>query len=114
MAPTVDIEEIFGTERAAISLQWTQEIHQGLLVSYHISVVPVVDATLTMSGNTRAILTLVFLILTSRGRLLPGILAILTLPYNAPYNVSVVADFCGQRNSTTLIELNYSKRNISE
>ena len=93
MAPTVDIEEIFGTERAAISLQWTQEIHQGLFVSYHLSVVPVANATLTMSGNTRAILT---------------------LPYNAPYNVSVVADFCGQRNSTTLIELNYGKRNISE
>ena len=88
MAPTVDIEEIFGTERAAISLQWTQEIHQGLLVSYHLSVVPMDDTTLTMSGNTRAILT---------------------LPYNTPYNVSVVADFCGQRNSTTLIELNYGK-----
>ena len=88
MAPTVVIKEVFGIERATISLQWTQEIHQGLLVSYHLSVVPMDDTTLTMSGNTRAILT---------------------LPYNAPYNVSVVADFCDQRNVTTLIELNYSK-----
>ena len=88
MAPRVVIKEVFGIERATISLQWTQEIHQGLLISYHISVVPVVDATLTMIGSTRAHLT---------------------VPYNAPYNVSVVADLCGQRNSTTLIELNYSK-----
>ena len=34
-------------------------------------------------------------------------MANLTLAHNTPYNVSVEADLCGRRNSTTIIELNY-------
>ena len=79
--------EIFGLERVTISLKWTQGIHQGLLVFYIIVIVT------PMISNTRVNIT---------------------LAYNTPYNVSVVADFCGQRNSTTLIELNYGEYNSSE
>ena len=75
-------------ERASVSLQWTQEIHQGLLVSYCINVIPMVGGTIAVSSNIRANLS---------------------VPYNTPYNVSIVAGVCGQRNSTTYIELNYGK-----
>ena len=84
----VDIEEIFGMERVSVSLQWTQEIHQGLFVSYSISVLPVVGVMIAVMSNTRANLS---------------------VPYNTLYNVSIVAGVCGQRNSTTYIELNYGK-----
>ena len=87
MAPVLHIEdsEGFGVDRVTVGLHWTQEIHQGSACILPCQCCTyMVDATLTMSGNTRAILT---------------------LPYNAPYNVSVVADFCGRRNVTTLIEL---------
>ena len=87
----VDIEEIFGLERVTIHLRWAQEIRQGLLVSYSISVLPVVGVTISMISNTRANLT---------------------LAYNTLYNVNVVADICGQRNSTTLINQNYGMCNI--
>ena len=84
----VDIEEDVGPEKVIISLQWAQETHQGLFVSYSVSILPMIGVTITMISDTRANLTLL---------------------YNTPYTVSVVADICGQRNSTTLIELNYGK-----
>ena len=84
----VVFRETFGVETVTVSLQWTQEIHQGLLISYSVYVLPVGGVTIAMFSNTRANLT---------------------LSYNTPYTVSVVADICGQRNSTTFIELNYGK-----
>ena len=36
----------------------------------------------------------------------------LTIPYNTPYSVSVVADFCGQRNATMLIKFSYGNSTI--
>ena len=36
----------------------------------------------------------------------------LTLAYNPQYTVSIVADICGQRNSTALIKLNYGMCNV--
>ena len=52
-------------------------------MSYNISISPALNATATMISNTRANLT---------------------LAYNTPYNVSVVADFCGHQ-ATTIIEI---------
>ena len=33
----------------------------------------------------------------------------LILSYNTPYNVSVVAEVCGQRNATKSLKLNYGR-----
>ena len=54
----------------------------------HQCFLPVVGVTIAVISNTRANLS---------------------VPYNTPYNVSIVAGVCGQRNSTTYIELNYGK-----
>ena len=32
-----------------------------------------------------------------------------TVPYNAPHNVSITADFCHRINATTIIEVYYGK-----
>ena len=83
--PVVHTEEEFRMDETAISLQWTQERHENLYVSYNVSTEPEVDATVTLISNTHANLT---------------------LPYNAPYSVSVVADLCG-RQATTIIKIHY-------
>ena len=82
--PKVDFEEEFGEERVTIHLNWTQS--ENSLVSYSISVVPRSGITVSIIEST---------------------IANLTLAYNTPYNVTVVADFCDQRNATALIALNY-------
>ena len=48
MSPMMEIEETFGMERVS------REIHQGLLVSYSISVLPVVGVTIAVISNMRA------------------------------------------------------------
>lgn len=85
--PNVSFEEHFETERVLISLYWIQEPDESFL-SYTIDVVPRINATIYRNGNARANLS---------------------VAYNFPYNVSIVADFCGQRNSTTVIKVNYRK-----
>ena len=88
MSPMVGMKVNLGAKAVMISMQWAQEIYQGLSVSYNISVLPVVGAKITTINNTRANLT---------------------LSYNTPYNVSVVADLCGQSSVTTLTEINYGE-----
>ena len=92
MTPEVHIfPEVFGMDKVTISLQWMQEIYQEWLVSYNIIILsqlnPMADVV-TMINSERANLT---------------------LRYNTLYNVSVVADLCGQRNSTTLSEIYYGE-----
>ena len=78
----VSHDEQFGVDSVTVSLQWT-EVLNNPLVTYHVSVEPMADIN---TGNGRANLTLL---------------------YNTPYNVSVVADFCGRRNATTTLLNNY-------
>ena len=82
--PNVDFNEYFEQERVVIGLYWTEELNEPR-ISYSISIVPRANTTISMISNARANVT---------------------APYNTPYSVSVVADFCCRRNSTTL-ELNY-------
>ena len=82
--PNVDTNEHFEQERVIIGLYWTEEPNEPH-VSYSISIVPMANTTISVIGDARANIT---------------------VSYNTPYSVSVVADFCGRRNSTTL-ELNY-------
>ena len=35
-----------------------------------------------------------------------------TVPYNSPHNISVIADFCGRINASTITEVYYGKRTI--
>ena len=76
-------------DKVTISLEWMQEIYQGWFVSYNISILssPVTHTTVTMINSVRANIT---------------------VPYNTPYNVSVVADLCG-RQATTFIGNNYGE-----
>ena len=86
-SPLIITEEEFGMDGVAIGLHWTQESHGNLLASYNISTVPTIGAEVTMISNTKANLT---------------------VPYNTPYNVSVVADLCGSQ-AITKIEIHYGK-----
>ena len=92
MTPEVVIfAEVFRMDKVTISLQWMQEVYQEWFVSYNIIILPQLDPmadVVTMINSMRANLTLL---------------------YNTPYNVSVVADLCGQRNSTTLSEIYYGE-----
>ena len=85
--PLLDIETEFGMDEVAVSLHWSQESHDNLFVFYSISIEPAIDATITMISNTRANLT---------------------LTYNTPYSVSVVADFCGHQ-ATTIIKVSHGR-----
>ena len=71
-------------ERVTIHMNWTQS--ENSLVSYSVSVVPRSGITVSITDSAAANLT---------------------LAYNTPYNVTVVADFCGRSNSTTLIKFSY-------
>ena len=83
--PGVNLEEQFGVDNVTVVLQWTEELNNSL-VSYHVSVEPMAHVVI---GNGRANLT---------------------LDYNTPYNVSVVADYCGGlNNATTILVVNYGK-----
>ena len=88
--------EDFGMDGITISLEWQSMLTQAVnnsfeyLVSYDVNVMPSVDATVIMIDLTRANLT---------------------VSYNAPYNVSIVAVFCDQMNTSrsTIIELIYGE-----
>ena len=86
-SPLIITEEEFEMDRVAIGVHWTQESHENLLVSYNISIVPTIGSEATMISNTKANLTVL---------------------YNIPYNVSVVADLCGSQ-ATTQIEIYYGE-----
>ena len=78
MTPKVHIfAEVFRMDKVIISLQWAQEVYQEWLVSYNIIILPQLDP----------ITDVVMMINSSMTNL--------TLAYNTPYNVSVVADLCG-------------------
>ena len=68
--PEVGFEEQFGVDSVTVFLQWTEELNN-LLLTYHVSVEPMTHIN---TGNGRANVTLL---------------------YNTPYKVNVVADFCG-------------------
>ena len=86
----VRTEQDFRPDNITMILMWSQEIHDNfqIPVSYRVSVLPMMKATLTMVTSTWVNITLL---------------------YNILYNVSVVADFCGQRNTTMLVGIYYSK-----
>ena len=67
-------------------MNWT--LPKNSLVSYNIRVYPRSGTTVSIIDSTRANLT---------------------LGYNTPYNVTVVADFCGQSIITKLIKFTYGK-----
>ena len=71
-------------DSVTVFLQWTKELNNSL-VTYHVSVEPMAHVD---TGDGRANVTLL---------------------YNTPYNVSVVADFCDRRNATTTLLKNYGK-----
>ena len=80
--PEVSLREEFGVDNVTVFLQWTQELSNSL-VTYHISVKPMAQIS---TGNGRANVTLL---------------------YSTPYNVSIVADFCGRRSTTTTLLKKY-------
>jgi hypothetical protein len=80
--PEVSLAEKFGVDSVTVFLQWTEELNNSL-VTYHVRVEPMAHVN---TGNGKANVTLL---------------------YNTPYNVSVVADFCGRRNATTTFMRNY-------
>ena len=86
--PKVDFEEEFEVERVTVHLNWTQS--ENPLVSYSVSVVPGSPE----SGTTAVPITDITA-------------ANLALSYNTLYNVTVVANFCGQRNAATCIKFSY-------
>ena len=67
-------------------MNWT--LPENLLVSYNIRVNPRNGTTVSIIDSTRANLT---------------------LAYNIPYNMTVVAEYCGQENVTMLIKFSYGK-----
>ena len=69
-------------DSVTVFLQWTEELNNSL-VTYHVSVEPMAHINV---GNGRANLTLL---------------------YNTPYKVSVVADVCSKINATTTLMRNY-------
>ena len=78
MTPEVHIfAKVFRMDKVTISQQWLKEVYHEWLVSYNIIIFPQLDPladVITMINST---------------------MANLTLAYNTPYNVSVVADLCG-------------------
>ena len=86
----VETEQEFRPDNITMGLIWSQEIHDNfqIPVSYRVSVLPMMKATLTMANGTWINITLL---------------------YNTLYNVSVEADFCGRRNTTMLVGIYYSK-----
>jgi hypothetical protein len=83
-------EQEFKPDKIIMSLLWSQEIHDKfqIPVSYSISVLSMLKSTLNMVNSTWINITLL---------------------YNTRYNVSVEADFCGQSNATTLMDIYYGK-----
>ena len=81
-------EDDLKSDKITISLQWTTQTHDNFSLSYGIIVLPMANAKVTMINNNSANVT---------------------LPYNAIYNVSVVADFCGRSNATMHFEVYYGK-----
>ena len=77
----ITIEEQFGTENVTVVLEWAKEDH----VQYNATTFPHV----TMWYINKTIVQL-------------------TVPYNSPHKVSVVATLCG-RNATNVTELHYGK-----
>ena len=70
-------------------MNWT--LPENLLVSFNIRINPRNGTTILMTtahDSTRANLT---------------------LAYNVPYNVTIMADFCGQRNATSELQFKYGK-----
>ena len=87
----VSIEEQFRTDSVSVLLQWPRELNNSL-ISYLVSVVPMVEVMITTGhGSNRANVT---------------------VPYNSPQTIRVVADFCGQINASTIIEVHYGKCNL--
>lgn len=80
-SPEVYLKEQFGIDRVTICLNWTQGL-ENLLQSFQIGINPRNNTTISS-------------IVRSRSQI--------TISYNVAYNISVVADFCGQRNTTTIL-----------
>ena len=80
--PEVSREEQFGVDSVTVFLQWTEELNNSL-VTYHVSIEPMAHISI---GNGRANLTLL---------------------YNTPYSVSIVADFCDRRSANATLLKNY-------
>ena len=76
-------------DSVTVFLQWTEELHNSL-VTYHVSVEPMAHVD---TGDDRANVTLL---------------------YNTPYKVSVVADVCSRINATTILMKNYGNGTISK
>ena len=87
----VETDQDFRPDNITMSLIWSQEIHDNfrIPISYMVSVLPTMKATLTMVNSTWVNITLL---------------------YNTRYNMSVVADFCGRRNTTMLMGIYYGKK----
>ena len=81
----LNVEEEFGIDQVVVGLHWAQQNHDNLQVFYNVSIVPMTNTEVTMISNTGANVT---------------------VPYNTPYNVSVVADLYG-RQVTTIIEIHH-------
>ena len=78
-SPLINVEEEFGIDRVVVGLHWAQQNYVNLQVSYNFSIVPMINAEVTMISNTGATVTVL---------------------YNTLYNVSVVADLCGRQVTT--------------
>ena len=89
--PNISFKEYFETETIIIGLYWMQEPDESL-VSYRIHAV---------ISNTNTTYYSVSVVDKTRVNL--------SLAYNTPYTVNVVAKFCSRKNSTTVIEVNYRK-----
>ena len=86
-------QEEFGRDRVTVSVEWTstKELENSFEshVSYGVSIKPSTDVTIVKIDTTRANMT---------------------VSYNVRYNVSVVAVFCDQMNTSDVIELMYGKK----
>jgi hypothetical protein len=80
------ISEEYGVDNITVTVEWTQQVQAGDLVSYNVSVSPPVP--IIYNGNTS--LTVV-------------------LEYNAEYDLSVDADIQCESNATAFITLNYGE-----
>ena len=85
--PAVNTEKHFGTDSVSIFLEWQRELNNSL-ISYHVSVEPMVEVITAGLGSYRANVT---------------------VPYNSLHSIRVVADFCGRINASTIIEVYYGR-----
>jgi hypothetical protein len=98
--PLIAIKEEYEMDGVVVGLHWVQQNHENLFVIYNYIIISIVPMITTESD----VATTIDIHMINNTR------AYLTVPYNTPYNVSIVADLCGSQ-ATTHINIHYGECN---